>query len=101
MMTSLWFFLFLILFWVGTVRILERLEHVLLRRAVVATAVIVVLIVTFLIYPSDPRTWTAANTVLFLAEPRFDLLALLGSMLTGSLMVGLWVVGIYWANRQR
>jgi phosphoglycerol transferase MdoB-like AlkP superfamily enzyme len=101
-MTSFWFLSLLVLMWVGTVRVLEALpDRALLRRLVVAAVIASVLVLTFLAYPSDPRVWTAAKSALFLAEPRFDLLAILGSTLTGSVLVGLWVVGIYWANRRR
>ena len=55
----------------------------------------------FIIYPSDPRQWDVGNLVLYLAEPRFEVLAILGNVITGGLMFGAFVGGIYWANRGR
>ena len=63
-------------------------------------AVVFVITMTLLLYPSSPKTWTLAKLVLFLAEPRLDLLAIVGSTLTGAVMVGLFFLGLLWANRR-
>lgn len=75
-------------------------ERPLVRRALVSGVVAFIIFLTLLLYPSEPETWTLDKYVLFLAEPRFDLLAILGSTVTGAIMVGLFFLGLYWANRR-
>ena len=101
-MTSALLLVTLITLYAGTTAVLEQMpQRPLYKRLVVAGVIFVGLALTFAVYPSDPREWDVGRFVLYLAEPRFEVLAILGNIITGSLMFGVFVWGIYWANRSR
>jgi signal transduction histidine kinase len=58
------------------------------------------LAVTLALYPSDPRGWSLASTVLYLTWPKLELPYFLGNLLIGSALFSGMVAAIYWANRR-
>lgn len=55
---------------------------------------------TLLLYPSNPKDWSLANSVLFLSRPRLDLIHVLGNLALGGLLFSLATLAVYWANRR-
>jgi len=101
-MTSALLLVSLIVLYIGTAAVLRQMpQNSVYRGFVVAGVIFTALALTFAVYPSDPRSWDIGRFVLYLAEPRFEILAILGNIITGSLMFAVFVGGIYWANRSR
>lgn len=101
-MTSALLLVSLITLYAGTGAVLRRMPVVSpYKKPLVAAAIVFAVALTFVVYPSDPRTWDGERFVLYLAEPRFEVLAILGNLLTGGFMFGAFVLGIYWSNRSR
>lgn len=101
-MTSVLLLVTLITLYAGTTAVLRRMpQNLLHKRLLVALVIFSSVALTFAVYPSNPKEWTMDHFVLYLAEPSFEVLAVLGNVLTGGLMFGAFVGGIYWANRSR
>ena len=101
-MTSVLLLVSLTTLYAGTSAVLGRMpDKPLYKRLLVTSVVLLSIALSFAVYPSDPRDWELGKLVLYLAEPRFEVFAILGNVLTGGLMFGAFVGGIYWVNRSR
>ena len=67
----------------------------------VTVATVCALALTFALYPSDPRAWTWSGFVLYMHDARFELLRVVGKILTGAALFAAVTSGVYWANGRK